>query len=280
MVRKKPLSSFGKDEVAGVFRLPEGKKIMPDMQFEYTNMAKGDGLAPEKPLWASASSRDDMGFRAHQHASMARAIVTTPITFKSTFDSKTLRKDHTKKVSGPGFLEYSNTPRASPSMSKALTKPANNIMGAENELTYHSTFKTKYEWPKSELLPAYGGSILKQFDSAQGQDRWGKFQIMEKSIAKDIDRSGNRFSATFRSKTALGIPIPVSANPPIPYREMDVDFDHPLYMARTVEKSPHKYSAMTLERGSLRKPPERRSETVRALTLCPSLLLGDAHFLR
>jgi hypothetical protein len=42
-------TAFGQEEVAGVFRLPEGKKIYPEHNFDKTNMAKGEKLSLEGP---------------------------------------------------------------------------------------------------------------------------------------------------------------------------------------------------------------------------------------
>ena len=192
--------------------------------------------------------------------SFRNIIITaaTPLTYKSAFNSTTKRAEK-KNPTYPGYLEYGITPRSAPSIERSIKTPAKSPIGAEHETSYRSAFKSKYEWPKIEVKEAQGGSVLKTLDSRQGKDGHGNYPVTEMSIAQEVLSSKRAYSSAFRSKAPLGVPLPTPQTPAVPFRERD-EMDHPLYLRRSVEASPQKYSMMTNERGSQRVKP-KPSET-------------------
>jgi len=194
------------------------------------------------------TSHEDMGERASFHLSMYNTVRTSPYRYGAAFKSTSDRFGDDKgsflhQTSSPGFLEYNETPRK-PSIAKAQTRPATSINGAECERTYASTFKNKYEWPKSIEMPINGGGIHVVLDRRIGHDGHGAFSVYERSIAQEMEISAKqgKFKSAFKAPLKDHTIIKESR---LDARSPGYDRAQPYTLERRMVASPMLYSAMT-----------------------------------
>jgi hypothetical protein len=194
------------------------------------------------------TSQEDMGERASFHISVYNSVRTSPHRFAGSFKSTAQRFGNDKGsflrlTSSPGFLAYGETPRPAPSIEHALTRPATTINGAENERTYASTFKTKYDWPKNIELPINGGGIHDILDRKTSTDKYGQFVVYEHSIARELEKTAKTYKSTF--KQALKDHTIVKQSK-LDFRSPEYDRAHPSTMERRSKSSLMNYSDMTV----------------------------------
>ena len=191
-----------------------------------------------------------MGERASFHISVYNTVRKSPQRHASTFKSRINRfagpdtcdiRSHFRAPSAPGFLETQETPRLTPSIYHALTRPATSINGADNMRQYHSTFKTTYEFPKNIEVPINGGGIHALFDRKTGKDKFGSYLIQEHSIAQTLERTPIDYSV-FKSPL---LDHAIHKETKIDYRSPEYDLAHPESIERRVKTSLNAYSVMT-----------------------------------
>ena len=142
------------------------------------------------------------------------------------------------------LVRYKETPRTKPSLGKAISRPATSNIGADNEISYRSTFKSHYRWPDPVERPIHGGSIHSSLDNHPGLDEFGNFPVFESSIAKSMLNARKIPSAVFLSPIS---DAPESKQVRMQFRTCK---NHPTSISHSVEKNPVKVSCMTMERSS------------------------------
>jgi len=193
------------------------------------------------------TSHEDMGERASFHTSMYHTVRTNPYRYSAAFKSTCERFGDDRRsflhaVSSPGFLEYEDTPRAAPSISHALTRPATSINGADSERTYRTTFRTKYEWPKNIELPINGGGIHAQLDRKTRRDSHGTILVFEKSMADAIAKTAKTYASTFKAGLKDHT---LRKQDRVDFRSPEHESAHPTSIERRQAASLMNYSTMT-----------------------------------
>ena len=195
------------------------------------------------------TSQEDMGERASFHSSMYHTVRASPKRYSVAFKSKCerfgrVRGSFLHLVSSPGFLEHQETPRAAPSINHALTRPATSINGADNERSFHSTFRSKYEWPKNIELPINGGGIHARLDRKTRRDSHGTVLVYERSMADESEKTAKTYGSTF--KTALKDHT-IRKQDRMDFRSPEYDSAHPTTVVSRQAASLMNYSAMTVK---------------------------------
>ena len=196
------------------------------------------------------TSHEDMGERASFHSSIYNTVRKSPYRYVAAFKSTCDRFGDDKgsflhQSSGPGFLEYNETPRK-PSIAKQMTRPATSINGAASERRYAPSFKNKYEWPQSIEMPINGGGIHAVLDRRTERDSHGSFSVYEQSIAKEMEVSAKqgKYRSAFKSPLKDHTIIKKTRQD---LRSPEYDRAHPTTVERRMVTSPMNYSAMTLK---------------------------------
>ena len=195
------------------------------------------------------TSQEDMGERASFHSSMYHTVRASPKRYSVAFKSKCERLGRVRGsflhlVSSPGFLEHQETPRAAPSINHALTRPVTSINGADKERSFHSTFRSKYEWPKNIELPINGGGIHARLDRKTRRDSHGTVLVYERSMADESEKTAKTYGSTF--KTALKDHT-IRKQDRMDFRSPEYDSAHPTTVVSRQAASLMNYSAMTVK---------------------------------
>jgi hypothetical protein len=194
------------------------------------------------------TSQEDMGERASFHATMYNTVRKSPQRYSAAFNSACQRFGNSKgsfmrMVSSPGFLEYENTPRPTPSIQHAMSRPATSLNGADNGLKYVTAFKSTYEWPKNIELPVNGGGIHAMLDRATSPSKYGPVLVYEQSIAKNLEKTARNYSSTFKTRHKDHT---IRKKDRQDFRSVEYESAHPTSMERSTASSPMKYSSMTV----------------------------------
>lgn len=253
---------------------------IPDFFSTYSGASTRENtMSPQNSLVLDRDmmrSTDDMGTRAAHYRSFEKSIATSERRYKAAFHSK-LAKHHPLRASAPGFLDFENTPRLPPSINNCITRPATSILGAENELSYHSVFRSKTIFPRPIESKINGGSILTRFDSKMDSDSHGKFLVTEGSIAQNSASTLRTYASTFGTKKLDNTIV----------KETHLDYRHKDggtlnwhgNLAQEVEASGMRYSKMTTKSDSSERFPLGKAETryikefydIGRCTPCPDL---------